>query len=155
MSYRTWSIDGFGFCVDNIETTMERALKLAALNEEIYEDLKDYINDIREEAGFTEEDGYTDEDITIDFIDEFEGNYGERGLTTILREVISQELPVAFADDFDGTDFILYCPSYPWGLNANEKNLTKQDVINIFNKYLSILTDEPIAIDYYSVENGG
>lgn len=155
MSYHTWSTDGFGFCVDNIETTLERALKLAALNQQTLDDLKNYINDIREETGFTEENGYDDEDITIDFIDEFEGNYGEMGLTTILREVINEEIPVVFADDFNGVDYILYCPSYPWALQENERGLTKENVEAIFNKYIKILTDEPIAIDYYSVENGG
>ena len=154
MSYHTWSTVGFGFCVDDIKTTLDKALKLAALNQETFDDLKRYIDDIREETGFTEENGYSDEDITIDFIDEFEGNYGEMGLSTILREVIS-EIPVVWADDFNGVNYILYCPNYPWNLEESEKDLTTEDVKNIFNKYIKILTDEPVAIEGYSVENGG
>lgn len=149
MSYEVWSTNGFGFCVDKIETTLDKVLKLAALNEETLTDLKRYLD------YYCEEEGYTYEDLDISDIDEFEGEYGYRGLSTILCEVINQELYVVLADDFHGTDFILYCPSYPWSLKENERNLTEQDVVNIFNKYISILTDEPITIDYYSVENGG
>lgn len=148
MSYNVWSTDGFGFCVDDIETTPERVLKLAALNETTLSDLREYLDSIYE-------DGYKDEDLTMDDINEFEGEYGYRGISTILCEVIDQELCVELADDFDGTNFILYCPRYPWILSEADKALTKQDVENIFNKYITILTDEKIDIDYYSVENGG
>lgn len=148
MSYHTWSTDGFGFCVDNIKTTPERILKLAALNEKTLCDLREYLSEFYE-------DGYKDKDLTMDDFSDFEGNYGERGLATILREVINEEIPIVFADDFDGLDFILYCPSYPWTLQEKEKNLTKEDVKKILIKYIKILTDEPVEIDYYSVENGG
>ena len=115
MSYHTWSTDGFGFCVDDIETTPERVLKLASLNRDTLSDLREYLDAVYE-------DGYKDEELEIDAFDEFDGNYGEMGLSTILREVINEEIPVVFADDFDGADFILYCPSYPWTLKENEKN---------------------------------
>lgn len=148
MSYHTWSTDGFGFCVDDIKTTPERVLKLAELNNETLKDLREYLSE-------TYTDGYVDEDLTMEDFDDFEGNYGERGLSTILREVINEELSIVWADDFDGVDFILYCPRYPWSLKETEKNLTKEDVENILMKYIKILTDDPIEIDYYSVENGG
>ena len=147
MSYHTWSTDGFGFCVDDIATTPERILKLASLNQETYEDLREYLNDCVGE--------YKDDDLTIDVFDDFEGDYGDRGLSCILREVINNELPIVFADDFDGIPYILYCPSYPWTLRNEEKCLTKENVILIFQKYIKMLTDTPVIIDYYSVENGG
>lgn len=148
MSYHTWSTDGFGFCVDDIKTTPERVLKLAALNEETLNDLREYLDAIYE-------DGYKDKDLTMDDFSDFEGNYGEHGLSTILREVIEKELPIVFADDFDCVNYILYCPSYPWTLHEKEKSLTKDDVEEILTKYIKILTDESIDIDFYSVENGG
>lgn len=148
MSYHTWSIDGFGFCVDDIKTTPERVLKLAELNENTLSDLREYLDAIYE-------DGYRDEDLIMDDFDNFEGIYAERGLSAILREVIDEELPIVFADDFDGYKYILYCPSYPWTLQEKEKSLTKDDVKEILTKYIKILTDEPIDIDFYSVENGG
>jgi hypothetical protein len=148
MSYHTWSTDGFGFCVDDIKTTPERVLKLAALNEKTLNDLREYLDSIYE-------DGYKDEDLIMDDFDDFEGNYGDCGLSTILREVIETEIPIVFADDFDCVNYILYCPSYPWTLKEKEKDLTKNDVKEILTKYIKILTDEPIDIDFYSVENGG
>ena len=148
MSYHTWSTDGFGFCVDDITTTPEKVLKLAALNETTLRDLREYLDAVYE-------DGYKDEELTMDDFDDFEGMYCDRGLAVILREVIEQEIDVVLADDFDGVDFILYCPSYPWNLKERERNLTPEDVEKILMKYIKILTDEPIDIDYYSVENGG
>lgn len=148
MSYHTWSTDGFGFCVDDIKTTPERVLKLAALNKKTLNDLREYLDSIYE-------DGYKDENLIMDDFDDFEGNYGDQGLSTILREVIETEIPIVFADDFDCVNYILYCPSYPWTLKEKEKDLTKDDVKEILTKYIKILTDEPIDIDFYSVENGG
>ena len=40
-------------------------------------------------------------------------------------------------------------------MTDTDKTLTKEDVENMFKKYVKILTDEDINIDYYSVENGG
>lgn len=148
MSYHTWSTDGFGFCVDDIDTTPERVLKLAALNENTLSDLRAYLDDVYE-------DGYKDEELTMDDFDDFEGAYGEIGLVTILREVIDEEIPIVWADDFDGYDYILYCPSYPWTLKEKEKDLTKEDVKEILTKYIKILTNAIIDIDFHSVENGG
>ena len=147
MSYHTWSTDGFGFCVDYIKTTPERVLKLAALNTTTYTELREYLGDVLEK--------YTDEELEMDIFYDFEGAYGEMGLSCILREVINNELSIVWADDFDGVNYILYCPSYPWSIKESEKNLSKKDVEEILNKYIKILTDEPIAIDYYCVENGG
>lgn len=148
MSYHTWSIDGFGFCVDDIKTTPKRVLKLAALNEATLSDLREYLSDVYE-------NGYKDEELTMEDFDEFEGTYGELGLSTILRDVIGQEIPIDWADDFDGYDYILYCPTYPWNLQEREKNLTSDSIKEIFEKYIKILTDEPITITYCRVENGG
>lgn len=147
MSYHTWTTNGFGFCVDDIKTTPERILKLAALNEKTYKDLIEYLNAFASEC--------KDEDLTIDDFDDFEGDYGDRGLSCIIREVINNELPIVFADDFDCVPYILYCPRYPWSLEDKEKRLTKEDVEEVFKKYINILTDTPVVIDYYSVENGG
>ena len=46
-------------------------------------------------------------------------------------------------------------PSYPWHLQKNEHNLTEEAVRQIFAKYVTILSDEVLEVDYESVENGG
>ena len=149
MSYHSWTTDGYGVCVDDIETTAEKLLALAALKPAVLEDVRKYLNWLFEEDG-----GYSDEDLTIDDFDDLEGEYCERGVAYVLYQVID-EIDVVYADDYNGTPYILYCPSYPWNLKEEEKNLTMEDVKNIFNKYISVLTDKPVIIDCYSVENGG
>ena len=148
MSYRTWTTYGIGFCVDDIDTNSERLLQLAALKPDVLKDVREYLNSI-----FNGKE-YVDEDLTMEDFDELEGDYCERGVTYVLYKVID-EIRVTFADDYNGTQYILYCPHYPWNMSEKEKDLKYEDIVNIFTKYIKILTDEPIEIDHQSVENGG
>lgn len=148
MSYHVWSTYGYGFCVDGINTTPEKILTLASLNEKTLSDLRKYLSDYFEGE-------YKDEELELEDFAEFEGHYGDRGISCILREVINNELPIVFADNFDGVDYILYCPAFPWDLSDKDKYITEDDVREIFSKYIRILTDEPIVVDYYNVANGG
>lgn len=152
MSYHTWTTYGFGFCVDDIyneSLSVDKILKLAAMEPDVLDDVYDYIDQ------FCLENEITKYEFTVDDFDELEGDFCERGIAYILYHVIKKELPVVFADDFDGVPYILYCPSYPWNLEDKEKNLTKNDIIDIFNKYIKILTDITISIDHQCVQNGG
>lgn len=148
MSYHTWTTYGFGFCVDDIDTTPEKLLKLAAMKPDVIKDIREYLSNI-----FNGEE-YKDEELTMEDFDDLEGDYCERGVAYVLCHVID-EIRVIFADDYNGTPYILYCPRYPWNIKEHEKNLSENDVIKIFAKYVNILTDKPIEIDYQSVENGG
>lgn len=147
MSYHTWTTNGYGICVDDIETTAKKLLELAAMKPEVLKDVREYLSEYLDKE-------YDDEDLTIDDFDDLEGDYCERGVAYLLFRVID-EIDITYADDYDGVQYILYCPSYPWCMSEKEKNLTKEDVDSIFNKYISILTDEHILITDYSVENGG
>lgn len=79
------------------------------------------------------------------------------GLAAILAEVIEEAEGIVFSacTDFEGDQFLIYQPSYPWNLPKAEAALTEERVDEILTKYVAILTDEPIEIDYQSVENGG
>lgn len=147
MSYRIWHTYGYGICVDDIETTAEKLLKLASMKEFMLKDVRAYLDDIYP-------DGYKDEDLTIDDFNELEGDYGEYGVTYVLYHVMD-EIAVEFVDGYDGIPYILYLPAYPWSMREDEKNLTRGYIDNVFYKYIKILTDKPIEIDYYDVENGG
>lgn len=147
MSYRTWTTYGLGFCVDDIKTTPEKLLKLAAMKPDVLANVRSYLDECFE-------NGYKDEDLTIEDFNDLEGDYCEYGIAYVLYNVIN-EITVVYATDFDGQQYILYGPSYPWQLPENEANLKEPDVEEIFEKYISILTDEVIYIDYMSVENGG
>ena len=112
------------------------------------------LSDVREFLDETMPEGYKDEDLTIDDFDEYEGYYCERGVANVLSQVIN-EFPVTFADGYGGVPYLLFAPCYPWGMTDKEKDLTQDDVDNIFRKYIKILTDDEISIDYQCVENGG
>ena len=73
----------------------------------------------------------------------------------VLYEVIFAELTVIVTSDFDNRYYILYEPSYPWSIPDGEEHLTEDDVLRVFLKYISVVTDENIFIYYQSVENGG
>lgn len=150
MGYSTWTTYGYGVCVNNINTTPERLLKLAEQKPEVLKDVMDYLEDY---FGEPYEKG---DPITMEVFEELEDDYCNRGVAYFLYNVIpDDELIVCSADDYYGTTYILYCPDYPWRLKEYERNLTEDDVREIFTKYISILTDDPVAIDYYEVENGG
>ena len=79
------------------------------------------------------------------------------GLATILKEVIleAEDIDLVACDSHDGTDYLLYVPDYPWNIGKHRQLMTEEAVAGLFRKYVSILTDEAIEIDYQSVENGG
>ena len=148
MSYRTWTVHGYGICVDDIETTAEKLLNLASTNNDVLKDVREYLDEIYP-------NGYNDKDLTIDDFNELEGDYCENGIAYVLYQVIDNDIPIEFAYDYYGVQYILYTPTYPWFMIDADKTLTEEDVENMFKKYVKILTDEDINIDYYSVENGG
>lgn len=147
MGYYTYITYGYGVCVDDIKTTPEKLLKLAAMQPDTLENVRKYLSDIYP-------NGYKDEDLSLEDFDELEGDYCERGVTYILNDVI-REIPITYANNYDGENYLLYCATYPWCMSEEEKNLTIEDIDNIFKKYIQILTDKPIEINYHEVENGG
>ena len=145
MSYHYWTTDGFGFCVDDIHTTPKRLMELAAMNEKVLRRVEEYLNE--------EHPGWTIESLNMEDFNDLEGDCGETGLAYVLCETINLSVTVTW--DFDGKYYILYEPSYPWSMKKEEENLTEDDVWNVFQKYISVVTDKDIVIDYMSVENGG
>lgn len=145
MSYHYWTTDGYGFCVDDIYTAPKRLMELAAMNERVLHRVKAYLDEYYP--------GWTIESLDMEDFNDLEGDCGETGLAYVLYEVI--DLSVTVTSDFDGRYYILYEPSYPWSIPEGEENLTEEDVLRMFRKYISVVTDEDIFIGYQSVENGG
>ena len=79
------------------------------------------------------------------------------GLATILSEVIAEVegINLTACDDYDGNAYLLYKPMYPWQMGDTDCGQTEEKIVGIFRRYISILTDTPIEIDYQEVENGG
>ena len=145
MSYQTWHTYGYGICVSDIkERSVERLNKLIALAPSYRQEISDWLEECEIEAP------------TFDDYLEFDQDY-HLGLATILKDVIleAEGIELVACDSYDGDDYLLYGPSYPWS-NVGQKRLkTEEDAEKLFQKYISVLTDEPIEIGYHSVENGG
>ena len=145
MSYNTWYTYGYGVKVNDIKTTPERLFNLAATNQELSKDVTDFLKESGE---------YKIENLTLEDFDEFDDICYKSGVGIILYRAIN-EFIVDYAIDFDGNTYVVFPETYPWSINAKEKALTENDVKEIFEKYIKILTDEPVDIDYQSIGNGG
>ena len=147
MSYSTWNTYGLGVCVDDIKTTPERLLKLASLDKQTMLDVEKYLNE-------TLNGEYKIEELTMEDFYCLQGDFCEHDVSYVLSRVI-KEIPVFYVDDYDGVPYILYCPTYPWNMTEDEFGITECKVKEIFQKYISILTDDIVNIEYQNVENGG
>lgn len=145
MSYSSWHTYGYGICttdipqppISRIQNLLNKAPKF-----------KGILNEYFAKAGIQ----------TPDYED-YEGSdedYG-LGLTTILKKVILEAEGINFTacDDCNSNQYLIYEPSYPWNLPEGEKDLTEESIQKILQKYVKILTDEDIQVDYQSAENGG
>ena len=155
MSYNTWHDYGYGICTDDLkeEINLVKLMKLIQLAPNLYERVKEYID--------TYCDGQITEtyDILESYVEECgENNYG--GLAEIMYEVIKEVegIELYVCTDFDGTAYLIYPPIYPWQLknmSDKEKNLTEETLCELYAKYLHVVTDEDLVVEYKSVENGG
>lgn len=145
MSYTTWHTYGYGICVSKIRVgDVHRLEKLISLAPKYQAEVKEWLT----ECGISEP-AYED------YL-EFDQDY-MLGLATILKEVIheAEGIELAACDDYEGDEYLLYCPDYPWN-QAKRKQFGSEDAVEeLLRKYVSVLTDEPVTIEYKSVENGG
>lgn len=96
-----------------------------------------------------------DEELVEQYYD-FDQDY-YLGLATILKEVIQEAEHVEFTacDDYDGAEYLLFEPLYPWQICEEERFLTEEKIAKLLRKYIQILSDSVLEIEYQSVENGG
>lgn len=145
MSYYTWHNYGYGICTSDLEiSSVERIEKLLAYAPEYQKEIHDWFNDC--EITEPEVDDYLD----------FDQDYCN-GIATILKEVIREATGISFeaCDNFDCMRYLIYMPSYPWCMTVRDKKITKEELDEVLYKFVSIVTDSKIEIDYQEVENGG
>lgn len=145
MSFQTWHNYGYGICTDDIKThSVERLENLLLLAPKFKAQVDEWLRkeDIKEPTW-------------NDYM-EFDEDYN-LGLATLLKEVIEEAEGISLnaCDDFEGTNYLMYQAKYPWSLTDIERNLTKEQVTEIFERYVGILTDEEILIADQEAENGG
>ena len=145
MSHHTWHNYGYGICTDKLETAEVSRIQALIHCAPEYEKV---VNKLLHERGIAEP--------TADDYLELEIN-GPYGIASILQDVIleAEHLLFSACDDYNSNNYLLYMPSYPWHLQRNEHNLTEEAVRQVFAKYVTILSDEVLEVDYESVENGG
>lgn len=154
MSYQTWHEYGYGICVDDIDTTADNVFALVHLAPNFEKEFYKWIETYREDG----DPESIAELITMDTIYEYENDdYCEYGLAPIIAAVIKEceDVELLCCSDFNSYHYLIFSATYPWRMNYKEKNMTEEDVCCLFVKYVSILTDTEITVDYQSVANGG
>lgn len=145
MSYITWHYYGFGICTDAIQTKdVERLQALLAKAPELEKEIQKWLT----ECGI--------EDPVWDGYMEYDQDYS-LGLATIMKEVIleAEGIEMTACDSYDAGRFLIYEPRYPWKMKPLEMQLTEDKLKALFSRYVSILTDTPIEVDYQALANGG
>lgn len=145
MGFQTWHNYGYGICTSDIaEPSIEQLNALLDCAPEFKEKINGWFaeNDIA--------------DPTFDNYMEYDETY-MYGLATLMQEVIDEAEGVTFTacSNFDGDQYLIYQPSYPWNRTDADVGLTQEKIDEILTRYMSILSDESIEIDYQAVENGG
>lgn len=114
----------------------------------------DVYNDMLEDTGI-EDDGSEDSLKTaLDWLGWYE-NGGEEGLHAYLAFVMSKEENIVFEsyDDKYGGRYIFICAEMPWDYEEKLRAVTKDEVNEIFRKYISQISEKEYAPDnIYSYE---
>lgn len=71
----------------------------------------------------------------------------------LLKNIVKEKCAYKFitVEDQDGNFYLLYNPKFPWEMEENEKEITAENVMNVFLELTRYFTDEPIQIKNYSV----
>ncbi len=145
MSYSTWHTYGYGIKTGNVKiNSVEQLQALIAL-----------VPEYAESIGRGLKENGIEHPIISDYLD-YEEDF-PYGLAIILQRVIEETEGVVFTacNNFYGENYLLYVPDYPWRMGEKDKEMTEEKVQECLKKYIAILTDEAVDIDYYEVENGG
>lgn len=145
MSYSTWHNYGYGIYADEIGTVpVERLQALIHLAPKFEREVAAWLRECE-----------IDKPKVCDYFEFDTDNHG--GYATILQRVIkeNENLELLYCDDFDGKDYLIFPPVYPWSMTENEKGVTEEQLLVIFTKYIAVLTDKPVTVNYQSVGNGG
>lgn len=145
MSYVSWHIYGYGIIVSDLKkVTYERVEQLIHKAPKYEEGYKTWLS----------ENGITNP--SLDELIEFDEDFG-LGLATTLQEVIleAEGIELTACIDYEDKTYLLYEPTYPWNLKETEIRFTEEFIRSLLIKYVSIITDEQITVDYEGAENGG
>lgn len=150
MSMQTECIYGIGF---QIKIKPDQLQKFLQNHKESLNQLKDVESILK--CLDLDEDNF--EDALLGFEYWPNNGFGD-SLTAIIADIMSVEtgLPIAYYPPTEDNEeeSILYEPAYSWEMGDKEKNLTKDELTTMFEKYAkeldsNIEVDEDIRLEYY------
>lgn len=145
MSFSTWHNYGYGICTSDLKVdSVERIEALLEHAPEYKKEIHDWFDD----CDITEP--------TVDDYLDFDQDYNN-GIAAILQAVIKEATGIEFAacDNFDCMRYLIYMPSYPWYMTDRDRSITQEELDEVLKKYVAIVTDSKLEIDFQAVENGG
>ena len=130
----------FGYGVDLSKLSLENLEGfMKSYDPEYYEDMLECLE-------YTEQDA-TDEDI-FDFLNDYSNEYGYYGISAYLSDIINKKEELERGCYDNVVNGYIYVPmQYPWDGNQNMRNLTREKVQEIFEKYLSGITKNEIVCE--------
>lgn len=149
MSFSIWHFYGYGIKVDEIgEVSNERLESLIDLAPVFKDKVHKKLDEMQVKDADLED--YCDAMYRANL------DFAFLGLASILKYVMEEAEGLNFVacDNYDNEHFLIFTPQYPWRMTEREKLVTEESLEDIFSKYVDILTDKEIDIDYQTVENG-
>ena len=150
MSHTSWHFYGYGIKVDEIgDVPKERIEALIDLAPVFEDKIRKELDEMQVKDADLEDycDAMHNADLDSSFL----------GLASIMKYVMEEVEGLEFVacDNYDNEHFLIFTPQYPWNMTELERKITEESLKDIFTKYVDILTDRVIDIDYQSVYNGG
>ena len=149
MSYQTWHNYGYGICVDDINTNTEQLQKLIAMAPNFEKEFNEAIEEWKQG-----EDIVPSLDDVYEILTDMDLYYGIASVLSVVIEEV-EGIRLVACDDYNCLQYVIFSQWFPWDYNAKELKMTEESVEELFRKYVNILTDKSIAIDFQAVENGG
>lgn len=134
----------YGICVDHIEgINWQNAIDM----------LKEFDVDLY--SSFLDDLGTDYKDVDIE---EWFSNYdncgGYYGIGAFLYDVIKAKESVDLdIDEPNGKVYLGISANVPWNFAESVKTFSKSDFHNVVNKYIGVLTTEPVEIQWWSISD--
>lgn len=130
----------FGYGVDLSKLNLENLEEfIKNYDYEYYKDMLEDFNDNKQDL--------TDGKI-LDYLNDYSNGYGYYGISAYLSDMINEKEDLELECYDEVVDGYIYVPmSYPWERNQNTKNLTKEKLQEILEKYLSLITKKEIVCE--------
>ena len=155
MSTKAYHTYGYGICVEKIKNVeKDKLLSLIRMAPEFYGEYQEWEEEWKLGEGYEPDV----EDILADFVEDC-AQFSTENLDSILQEVIKEleGIELTACEDWNHGAYLVYEPDYPWNVKnrPKEQKLTEEGLVAIFAKYLAIITDSELDVDYQKVEYYG